>query len=260
MKKETLTSRERVRLALQHQATDRVPIAMVCSGINSPADSAFDQFVRREKGVDLQTYLAGIIDIRAVEPAYIGPPLAPGEDIWGVRRKVQPVESGSYDEIEYYPLACAHTITDLDRHRWPSTDWFDYGALNHSIAQAQADGEHCLMIHNANIFETTWYQRGFEQSLMDFYLNPELIQAILDRVAGFMIRHFRRMLEIANGRVDLAFTADDIGGQRGLLMSLPTWERFIKPLHTRLNRAIQAGTPPENIFALFETALCEYPF
>jgi uroporphyrinogen decarboxylase len=38
--------------------------------------------------------------------------------------------------------------------------------------------------------------------------------------------------------VDLAFTADDIAGQRGLLLSLDMWERFIKPHHRRLNRAI----------------------
>ena len=36
-RKETLSSRERVRLALQHQTTDRIPIGMVCSGSNFPA-------------------------------------------------------------------------------------------------------------------------------------------------------------------------------------------------------------------------------
>jgi uroporphyrinogen decarboxylase len=50
--------------------------------------------------------------------------------------------------------------------------------------------------------------------------------------------HFERMLSAAQGRIDLAFTADDIGGQEGLLMSLAMWERFIKPHHTRLNRVI----------------------
>ena len=238
MTKETLTSRERVRLALQHQVTDRIPIAMVCSGINPPADAAFDQLVRRTKGIDCEAYLRQIIDIRSVEPMYVGPRFEPGVDIWGVRRKPLSFGAGSYDEIEYYPLAAAKTLDDIERHAWPSTDWFDYGSLNQSIARAQADGEHCLMIHNGNIFETTWYQRGFEQTLMDLLLNPELVQAILEHVADFMIRHFVKMLEVADGRVDLAFTADDIGGQNGLLMSLPTWETHIKPLHTKLNHAI----------------------
>jgi uroporphyrinogen decarboxylase len=94
------------------------------------------------------------------------------------------------------------------------------------------------MIHNANLFETAWYMRGFEQIFLDFSLNPELVLHMMERVTRFYIDHFQRMLEVAAGRVDLAFTADDIGGQAGLLMSLKSWETFIKPFHTRLNRAI----------------------
>ena len=37
----SLSSRERVRLALEHRETDRIPIAMVCSGINEPARTEF---------------------------------------------------------------------------------------------------------------------------------------------------------------------------------------------------------------------------
>ncbi|MCL1887858.1 MAG: uroporphyrinogen decarboxylase family protein, partial [Kiritimatiellaeota bacterium] len=43
----------------------------------------------------------------------------------------------------------------------------------------------------------------------------------------------------ADGEVDLVFTADDIGGQDGLLMSLPLWEGMIKPYHARLNTALR---------------------
>ena len=44
-----LSSRERVRLALSHQDTDRIPIAMVCSGINPPADAEFDRCCGRRR-------------------------------------------------------------------------------------------------------------------------------------------------------------------------------------------------------------------
>src|SRR5450759_1602896 len=115
MKRETLTSRERVRLALQHQVTDRIPIAMVCSGINAPTDTAFDQLLRRTRGIGIETYLRDIIDIRPVEPLYVGPRLEAGEDIWGVRRKAQSFGAGSYDEIEYYPLAAAQSLDDIER-------------------------------------------------------------------------------------------------------------------------------------------------
>ncbi|MBN1933404.1 MAG: hypothetical protein JW934_02000 [Anaerolineae bacterium] len=242
VRKETLSSRERVRLALNHQETDRIPVAMVCSGINPPAHRALEAYLRRERGIDVPTYLDGLIDVAQVGPAYVGPPLESSEDIWGVRRKaveygVGPA-AGSYDEIDRYPLAGVQSIDDLAQHRWPTTEWFDYTVLPERIRSMQKEGERCLMIANGNIFETAWYMRGFERMFMDFVLDPELAHAILSRVAEFYVAHFTRMLEAADGGVDLAFTADDIGGQSGLLMSLPMWAEFIKPYHARLNRAI----------------------
>ena len=81
-----LSGRERVLLALDHRETDRVPIAMVCSGINPPARAALEAHLRATRGVSVEVYLFPLIDIMAVGPAYVGPPLAPGEDIWGVGR------------------------------------------------------------------------------------------------------------------------------------------------------------------------------
>ena len=185
-RKETLSSRERVRLALEHQETDRIPIAMVCSGINSPAREALAAYLRRERGIDLQAWLDAFIDIRQVAPAYAGPPLRPGEDMWGVRREVMHNPAGgSYDEIATYPLAEAEHPGDLDRHRWPSTAWFDYSVLPERIRAAQAGGERCLMVTNGNLFETCWYMRGFQRMFTDMALASELFHAIMRRVTDF---------------------------------------------------------------------------
>jgi uroporphyrinogen decarboxylase len=238
MKTTPLSSRERVRLALNHQATDRVPIAMVCSGINPPVDAAFDRLLRAQHGTSRAAYLDSILDIAGVEPDYIGPPRPPGVDIWGVRRRSFSYGPGAYDEIEHYPLAGAKNIDAVLAHPWPNPDWFDYSSLPSKIERLQAGRERCLMIHNANIFETTWYMRGLEQTFLDFSDQPELIHCVLEKTTAFYMEYFRRQLEAAAGQVDLAFTADDIGGQNGLLMSLPTWARFIKPYHQRLNQVI----------------------
>jgi hypothetical protein len=52
--------RERVRLALQHQTTDRIPIARVCAGINPPAD--------REDVLQALQFSARGMDPRAERP------------------------------------------------------------------------------------------------------------------------------------------------------------------------------------------------
>ena len=237
-RKETLSSRERVRLALEHRTTDRIPIAMVCSGINPPARRALEEFLQRERSLSVDAYLEPLIDIHAVAPAYIGPPLTPGEDIWSVRRKPISYGSGSYEEIDYYPLAEIQDVGYLDAHRWPTTDWFDYSVIPERIAAARAQRDPCLMISNGNVFESSWYMRGFEQTFVDFLQNPELAHALFARVTDFYTDHFAKILAAGDGEIDLAFTADDLGGQTGLLMSLEMWEEFIKPHHARLNQTI----------------------
>ena len=233
-----LTHRERVRLALEHQETDRIPIAMVCAGVNVPARRELADYLARERGLTVEQYLEPLIDIRDVGPAYVGPTLAERTDFWGVRREPVSYGTGSYDEIAFYPLAGVTDPNDVAAHTLPSTDWFDYSVLPEQVAALRREGDHCLMAANGNIFETSWYMRGFERMLMDLALNPELPRAIFERVCSFYVEHFRKLLSAAGGEIDLVFTADDIGGQQGLLMSLDMWAEHIKPYHERLNRVI----------------------
>ena len=242
MKTAALSSRERVRLALAHQTTDRIPIAMVCAGLNPPAEAALAEVLQRDRGLTVAAYFDELLDIAEIAPPYVGPALPPGQDIWGVVRQAASYGPASYSEIAVYPLASATSGRDLDAYPWPTTALFDYRALPDLARQMQADRERCLLIYNGNVFESAWYMRGFERLFLDFLENPALAHAILRRVADFHCAHFERILRAAAGYIDLAFTADDIGGQNGLLMSLPMWEEFIKPHHERLNRLIhEAG-------------------
>jgi uroporphyrinogen decarboxylase len=227
-----------VRLALEHKATDRVPIAMVCSDLNPGVRTAFGRLLAARRGMTVEQYFEPLLDIRSVAPEYTGPPCPERTDIWGVRRRSVSYGEGSYDEIEHHPLAAATSVDDVRRHRFPSPDWFDYDALPARLAAVDAEGERCLMVSNGNIFETSWYMRGFQNLLMDLACQPQIAQAILERVADFHCERFRRILAAARGRIDLVFTADDIAGQNGLLMSLAMWEEHIKPHHERMNRII----------------------
>lgn len=237
-KSEALSGRERVRLALEHRVTDRIPVGMVCAGINAPARLALAEHLQRERGQSVDDYLDQVVDIVEVSPRYIGPPLPADTDIWGVKRRDVSYGSGSYNEIAFYPLAASGGIPDLDAHRWPSPDWFDYEGFPEVIAAALAGRDKCVMVGNGNIFETSWYMRGFEQMLMDVMTEEDLVHGIMERVTRFYVEFFKRVLESARGRVDLIFTADDIGDQRGLLMPREKWEKLLKPCHTRLNAAI----------------------
>lgn len=69
--KESLSSGERVELPLGHKETGRVPIAMICSGINSPVYVALEIYLPRTPGISVKTYLEPLIDIKAVEANYV---------------------------------------------------------------------------------------------------------------------------------------------------------------------------------------------
>ena len=239
----TLSSRERVMLALEHRETGRVPIANVCAGINRPALDQLVEHLGLGSAAEGLAWLNGFVDLKAVAPEYIGPALgsrADGgrEDVWGVWRAPASYGEGAYDEICHYPLADAQDASDLDKHRWPSPDWWSFEALPSRIEQVNARGEYAIFMGGGNIFEKSWYMRGFERMFMDFVVNPELAQAIFARVYGFYVEHFREILSAADGEIDLIFTADDIAGQEGLLMSLDMWSEFIKPYHMQLNQTI----------------------
>jgi len=236
--KAELSHRERVRLALEHQVTDRVPVATVSSGINPPALRELETYLARERGLTVDEYLLPINDIVYVGPDYIGPPQADGWDVWGVHRRDVSYGPGSYSEIDHHPLAGIKTIDDVLAHKWPDPNWYDVSVMPERIAAAHGDREYCIIIAMGNIFEPSWYMRGFEQMFMDLLTEPELSHAILEKVAEFQIKFFRQVLAASNGEIDLAFTADDIGSQTGPLMSLDMWEQFIKPYHARLNAVI----------------------
>ncbi|HUS46506.1 MAG TPA: uroporphyrinogen decarboxylase family protein [Phycisphaerae bacterium] len=233
-----LSHRRRVRLALERGQTDRVPIAMVCSGLNPPVERAVRRHLKAARGLSLEEYLDPLIDIKAVWPPEVGPPRPPDTDIWGVRRKRVSYGPGEYMEIDHYPLAQADDAGDLDAHAWPSADWFDYSALSQQVRAERRQGDHCLMAMNGNPFETSWYMRGLERMMIDLVDKPELAREVLRRVTDFYVEYFRRILSAAEGEIDLVFTADDIGGQQGLLVSLEMWAEFIKPCHERINKAV----------------------
>jgi len=233
-----LSSCERVRLALEHRETDRVPIAMVCSGINRAARAELEAYLRRTRGIGVEAYLEPLIDVKGIAPDYRGPALPEGTDVWGVRRRPISYGAGAYDEIAHHPLAAADGIAGLERHPWPRADWWDYGSLAEKIRDLDADRPFCLMASNGNIFETAWAMRGFENIFMDLAEDPDFVHALFERVLEYYLGYFKGVLEAARGRIDLVFTADDIAGQKGLLMSLEMWERTLKPYHARLNRLI----------------------
>ena len=243
-----MTSRERVLTALAHRQPDRAPFNLGF-GLQPPAMLDFMQYMGIGGLAETEDFLLSLADMRNISPDYIGPVDMVKTDndgtvncIWGVKRKPVSYGAGSYDEISYYPLADATDISDLQNYPWPSADWYDFGnykdKLIRSGRNAETGNRYAVYTGIANVFEASWYMRGFERMFMDLIDAPEFAWELMSRVTDYFIGYFTKLLQSADGMVDIVFTADDIGSQEGLLMSLPMWEKLVKPHHIRINKAL----------------------
>lgn len=238
-----MTPRERVLTALSHKETDIVPFSLGF-GIRQPAKVALANYMGKSVA-ELDLLLNSVSDIRYVGPNYIGPkdrqislPGGSDIDIWGVKRAPVRNAYDTYMEICDYPLANVDTLNELENYMLPNISWFDFSVIPSQIEGHGKSGDYAIMMGNGNIFETAWYMRGFETLLADLLVEKEYAHRLMTKVTDFFVEYFKNALEAAKGKIDLVFTADDIGSQTGLLTSLSLWEEMIKPYHKRLNKVI----------------------
>ena len=79
----SLSHRERVCRALDHEPVDRIPVSMIGSYINAAPRARLENYLQQTRGIGVDSFLAPIIDLRAVAPAYKGPNFPANSDYWG---------------------------------------------------------------------------------------------------------------------------------------------------------------------------------
>jgi uroporphyrinogen decarboxylase len=229
-----MTSRERVRKALERKPSDRVPANFECVG------TVMENLMRRYGYSDPELVLERFeIDIRPVGPAYIGPPLRTYEqdgerievDYWGTHRKNVWTGKEFHGAVVRYPLDGFETIGELEAWNWPSPDWFDYEGVKR---QCDAHGDRALVIGHEGPFQVACFFRSMEKLFTDMALEPEFARRLFDRMVGFELEYYERTLIAGEGRIDILRTHDDYGTQIGMLFGLPMWRDFFKENTRRL--------------------------
>ena len=228
-----MNSRERVSLALDRRLGDRIPIdfwatAAVIGRLKKTLGVTYPQFLDRYD-----------VDFRYIDgPAYIGPPLKPGADIWGVQRGTVTAGSDeqceSYQEVTCAPLADAESEADVDAYpHWPDPDWFDY-----SVIEAQCDAvlaEQRVVVfmgdrlNRVAQFKPAMYLRGTEDIFVDVAAREDIARALFRKIREFYLAYLERILQAAHGKIDIVLTGDDFGAQHGLLMSADMWRSLLAP-------------------------------
>jgi uroporphyrinogen decarboxylase len=229
-----MTSKERVTLAFAHEIPDRVPIDYLANpGIDARVKNHFglkpddDEGLRRSLGVDFSEVI----------PRYTGPRLhaeIPGRriDMWGVRTRWVENESGGYWDFCDFPLRDADLET-IERWPMPDPDDFDYAAIP-DICRTMKD--YYLLVGNpgaGDMINSTGMIRSMEQVLMDLATEDETCLRYMDRKNNTQLEVLRRTLEAAHGAIDMLWLGEDLGTQRGPMVSKDLFRRLIRPRHEK---------------------------
>ncbi len=162
-------------------------------------------------------------------------------DEWGIGWDAHPYETpfgvGHYTEIASHPLADDKAIlsyTPPDPHR-PEL----YTEAERVVREFK--GEYWIVGATVTtIFEAAWALRGLEQMLMDFALNPDLADAILEIPYQYHLTAAKKLVEMG---VDMIWTGDDVGAQNAMLISPRHWRRFLKPRMAHFIAELKAINP-----------------
>ena len=204
-----MTGLERVRAVLDRGLPDRVPRALYDVAIGTYNESTLDLFQERMGRHPRDCFQH---DVRSVD--------LPRREMDGDWQKRMGGVS-SPDEVRDLMTPWRPTRADLD-------------TLKGQVDAVHASGHAAMAIGWASDFETPFGLRGREQFFVDLALREDWLGPFLEAVADAASEDGR--VAAAAGS-DIFGIGDDLGSQRGLLISPTLWRELFKP---RLKRIISA--------------------
>ncbi|MCP5110250.1 MAG: hypothetical protein GY953_05390, partial [bacterium] len=173
------------------------------------------------------------VDFRYPKPNWIGFPLTDSEgrqtDYFGIPRN----DVGEFGYAMEHPLADVSSIADIEAYPyWPTVDMWDYDQY----------AQDCTRFDEYAVYGGCWGWFfdaacdlvGMEKWFLMLYDQPELAHAILGKVTDWMAGYSEVMFQKASRHIDICFTGDDYGFQRGPMMSKPMFDEFVRPYAQRI--------------------------
>ena len=237
--KQTMTPKERALTAFALQEPDRVPIDYI-------SNPGLDARLKRHYGLQLdddEGLLQALgVDFRYLWAPYKGPKLhpdVPGRtvDEWGIHRRWIEHESGGYWDYTDFPLKGA-TLELIERWPLPSPDDFDYSGIR---AFCERNTNYCVVAGNAgvgDIINSTGMLRTMQQVMFDLIDDDPVFLHYVDRKLAVVVEVAQRILEAGEGGIDILYMGEDLGTQRGPLISPAIFRKHIRP---RLQPIVDLG-------------------
>src|SRR5688572_10719175 len=260
----TMTPRERVTKALNHEEPDRVPIDLFFHAGMLTDRSYFA--LKDHLGIqgDIAPFRQGLganyyderilealdIDIRRVfmEAQHELKPLNDEEsefvDAWGTVY----VSGPGYTHPAGPPLVGIDTIEGLRDYAWPTPDQFgDVGGLKAQAEHLYNNTDYAIALRRPGIrgglLDKGGDLRGMEQFMMDLALDPDYCRAMMEIMAEIYVAVYTSALKEIGPYVQMVEAQDDLGAQLQPLISPTTWREIIKPSQKYIFDEIHRVTP-----------------
>jgi uroporphyrinogen decarboxylase len=247
-----MNSLERVRAALQHKETDRVPRLLygeVIGYVPAIEKLLLEKCAPQKPRDYFEMDLTGVatnptkLSRDRFAPWHSPDALASGEvDEWGVWWK-----KGGFHHFAHIesPLKEINDFKQLQKYPWPDIEKsYRFVGVSDRIQKLHARGI-AVTAGVGSVFEQAWYLRGMNNLLMDMMTAPAVAHYLFEHTAQLQKAVAQ---EFTRAGVDIIITGDDVAMQTGLMMSIDTWRKFLKNRLGATVQAVKAINPETKVF------------
>jgi uroporphyrinogen decarboxylase len=258
---ETMTPRERVNEALNHQQPDRIPIDL----------GGFQTGIHRKAYESLLTHLGLNETISILDP--VQQIVVPSETIlkrfhadvryvtahgphdfqadieindrggkrWHDLRDEfgvvwsMPADQMLYMDISHHPLADAG-LKEIESYPFPKGgDPSRFTGVREKALQLRTNTPYALSSGICGVsYEICWYMRGMEQWFMDMKEDQKLCEALIDHTSQYWVDWMNMFLEEVGDILDVVMIGDDLTGQDGPLFAPQFYRDVVRPRQQRI--------------------------
>lgn len=221
-----MNSRERVLQALQFEEPDKVPVTLayerpddLCVQLGKPG------FIGKFRNDILAVKYRSAEPSPAIRKQYLhNVSDSVVVDQWGIGT----IRSSTGESFRVLnPLADITTAEELDDYPFPDiTEQSLYAHLDGEISEMHAKGFAVQGAMSQTVFELAWQMVGMEKLMTYFHTNPQFVNRLFRLITDLRITMACRFVEAG---VDILRLGDDVGSQRGMLISPKIWREFLKP-------------------------------
>ncbi|WMJ22837.1 uroporphyrinogen decarboxylase family protein [Paludicola sp. MB14-C6] len=129
-------------------------------------------------------------------------------------------------------FANAETVADIENYPWPKAEYCDFTKVYEEIDKYQ----------DKMVFTGLWSPFfhivadffGMENYFIKMYENPEIVEAVTERIVDFYVEANEKFFAGLGDRADVMFFGNDFGTQLDLFISPDNFRKFVMPSFKRL--------------------------